>query len=69
MKNKQLVINLHEGCLDPEHPFIKMFQEARNDEERRAILYNYMWNRISGDFDSILIDKIEIIDCDCNVGD
>lgn len=64
-KNKQIVISLHEGCLRPDHPIIR---EVESGTMNHPWLKNWLLRRLTNDPDCILIDKIEIIDCDCEVG-
>lgn len=69
MKNKQLVIELHEGCMNPNSLILDLVRKAPQESEQNDIVIAWIINKLTNDPDSIFIDKVEIIDCDCDVGD
>lgn len=69
-KNKQIVIELHEGCLAPDYKLFELLQEQpEGSTEREQTVAQWLYERLRDDPDVIIFDKIEVIDCDCNLGD
>lgn len=69
MKNKQLVIELHEGCMDPKDPIFEKIRNANQGTDREQAVVQWLIRKLTFESDDILIDQFDVIDCDCEVGD